>query len=65
MIIVLGGSISNSFDLFDKSRVISYDINFMDLVPDYIIKDTNFEHYDSLKIVVLFPYEKDDYKLLV
>jgi hypothetical protein len=32
-------------DLFEKSREVSYNINFMDLVPDYIIKDSNLEEF--------------------
>ena len=32
-------------DLFEKSKDVSYNINFMDFVPDYIIKDSNFEEF--------------------
>jgi len=32
-------------DLFEKSKEVSYNINLMDFVPDYIIRDSNFEEF--------------------
>jgi hypothetical protein len=40
-------------DLFEKSREVSIDINAMDFIPNYIIKDTNIVEFAKIIITMI------------